>query len=302
MLTDGSFYITLPSNTKQFSTNRLSSYRVRLPHRLQLEGPGWEVALVEAIYPHSWFNFTPDTNQKTSDLSVYVAIPFTDNENRQGTYTKWISIAIPVNHYSTAENLIDAINDQISLVTNQEYTKYVEFVSRRKVKIILESLPRLIEFDYDMGMNRVLLHANDTEIVQKIRMSPLLAYILGFDRGNHTILDKEFRMVTQEKKSKQAEHPPDMKAGLYALYIYCDIVENQIVGDSLVPLLAKVPILGEYNSVSYTVFNPPMYLPLLRQEIETVEVEIKDDANNQIPFQYGKVVLTLHFRRRLVFL
>ena len=101
---------------------------------------------------------------------------------------------------------------------------------------------------------------------------------------------------------RRADYPPDMKAGLYALYVYCDIVENQIVGDVIVPIFSqKVPITSTHDKVIHTVFNPLMYLPLVKHEIETIEAELKDDANQPIPFQYGRVVLTLHFRRRLPF-
>ena len=55
-LDESSFYITLPSNGKQFEDNTINNFRVRLPQRLNLEGL-WDVALIEAIYPHTWLNF-----------------------------------------------------------------------------------------------------------------------------------------------------------------------------------------------------------------------------------------------------
>ncbi len=296
MSTEGSFYITLPSNTKQFESNKLNSYRVRLPQRIDLEGSGWELALVEAICPHSWFNFTSE-DVKKNQLVVYVAIPFKNFSGEEERFIQHINIHVAPNYYETVTELVNTINDDIMAKMSSAYK-----VKTRKGTETYLSMPKFLNFDHDTYSNRVHLNIENDEIVQKIHMAPKLAYVLGFDQTNFTIMDKGWELSKSDKITRRADYPPDMKAGLYALYVYCDIVENQIVGDVLVPLLAKVPITGTHDTVIHTVFNPPMYLPLVKHEIETIEVELKDDANQSILFQYGRVVLTLHFRRRLSFL
>ena len=58
------FFVTLPSNTKVIG-NITSNFKVRLPEKLKLEGQ-WEVAMVEIMYPHSWYNVTGhDVKKKT---------------------------------------------------------------------------------------------------------------------------------------------------------------------------------------------------------------------------------------------
>jgi len=300
MSTEGSFYITLPSNTKQFECNKLNSYRVRLPQRIDLEEAGWEVALVEAIYPHSWFNFTSE-DEKVNQLVVYIAIPFTSFDGEEERFIRHVNIHIAPNYYETVTELVDTINDDIMAKMSSVCNSCIPFVKTEKGRETYKSMPKFLSFDHDTYSNRVHVNIDNDEIVQKIHMSPKLAYVLRFDRPNFTILDKAWELSKADKITRRPDYPPDMKADLYALYVYCDILENQIVGDVLVPLLAKVPITGAHDTIIHTIFNPPMYLPLVKHEIETIEVELKDDANQAILFQYGRVMLTLHFRRRLSF-
>jgi hypothetical protein len=113
MASDSSLYVTLPSNTKQFPANKLNSFRVRLPHRIQLEGSGWEVALVEAIYPHSWHNFVAE-ERDNSELVILISWPYNDND-----FTKYYSRAMNIDlystHYKTIDDLLDVINDKIRI-------------------------------------------------------------------------------------------------------------------------------------------------------------------------------------------
>ena len=86
------------------------------------------------------------------------------------------------------------------------------------------------------------------------------------------------------------------------MFVYCDILENQIVGNALVPLLRVVPIDGKHDDVVVKSYDFPHYVPVSKQEFNTIEINIKDDADRIIPFRYGKVVVKLHFRRRKLIL
>ncbi|DAC80295.1 TPA_asm: penton [Terrapene box turtle adintovirus] len=61
-MSDGGFYITLPSNASSavFPQNTISNFTIRLIKPLDLPG-AWEVGLVEIQYPHSWNTINEDT-------------------------------------------------------------------------------------------------------------------------------------------------------------------------------------------------------------------------------------------------
>ena len=88
------------------------------------------------------------------------------------------------------------------------------------------------------------------------------------------------------------------KNGLYSLYVYCPILEPRTVGDIKVPLLRIVPIEGVNGDFVSKSFETIHYIPLQYKRFETIEIYIRDDTGNPIPFQWGKVIVTLSFRRR----
>ena len=97
---------------------------------------------------------------------------------------------------------------------------------------------------------------------------------------------------------KEADSVMNMTQGLDSLYVYTDDVESRIVGDSLVSLLRIVPIQGAHGRTISKHFNNAQYLPLLRKDFGTIEIVIRDDTGHALPFERGKVTVTLLFRRR----
>ena len=63
-------------------------------------------------------------------------------------------------------------------------------------------------------------------------------------------------------------------------------------GDALVPLLRIVPVEGEVAQRVSKSFVRPQYVPLSRKQFN-----IKRDTGESVPFEFGRVLLTLHFRQ-----
>ena len=76
-----------------------------------------------------------------------------------------------------------------------------------------------------------------------------------------------------------------------------DICQYQLVGDTEAPLLQVVST--NYSNENYVekIFDSPHYVPLSRNNLETIEVDIRSDLGDPIQFQTGKVVVKLHFRK-----
>ena len=64
-----SFYITLISDSSLsfFPHNKTSQFTTQLPSLVNLKGE-WEMAIVDFIYPHTWFNVRKDNNVFGFDL------------------------------------------------------------------------------------------------------------------------------------------------------------------------------------------------------------------------------------------
>lgn len=114
-----------------------------------------------------------------------------------------------------------------------------------------------------------------------------LAYLMGMKSGEWFTFDQRY-----------AYYPCDLRAGFYHMYCYSDVVAPQMVGDVYAPLLRTIDVKGTFGEIVTQYFNPAYYLPVSKNHIENIQVEIKTDQNKPVKFSYGKTIATLHFRPR----
>ena len=172
----------------------------------------------------------------------------------------WEVLIIPPGHYSTIEDVIAKMDELVA--KDQRFKDDVKFT-------------------YDSFSRKVTVHLeNNTGISLRD-----ISYLLGFS-GPRVI-----------SKTVTAEREADIEDGLHDLYIYCDIVKAQYVGNALVPLLRIAPVEGVDGQRISKSFLHPQYIPVDRKVFETIEINIKRDTGESVSFEFGKVLLTLHFRQ-----
>jgi hypothetical protein len=123
----------------------------------------------------------------------------------------------------------------------------------------------------------------------KIRLSQSLSDALGF-RNNVWIEGRG-----------EAAYPPDIRIGMHALFVYSNIVEPQLVGDAYAPLLRTISVAeNDKRGAQHqrSTFESPHYVPVITDEISTIEIILKNDSGETVSFATGKTVCTLHFRRK----
>lgn len=146
----------------------------------------------------------------------------------------------------------------------------------------------VVRFTYDLLSKRVSVELK-TSI--HLDMPTHKAMMLGFTLDN----TGEFIRI---ESSTRAPYTVDMNVSLHSLFVYSDIVEKTIVGDSNSPLLRIVSVKGMDGETIDVVFSQPHYLPVAATKIQTIEVNIMDDTGNYVQFQRGKSHVALHFRPR----
>ena len=97
---------------------------------------------------------------------------------------------------------------------------------------------------------------------------------------------------------KVAEDVVNLNRGFDTIYVYTDVVESRMVGDSIAPLLRALPVGGIHGATVSDRFTNIHYVPLLYSHFKSIEMDIRDDTGRRVPFEYGRVTVTLHFRRR----
>ena len=124
-----------------------------------------------------------------------------------------------------------------------------------------------------------------------IQFHPELAAMLGFVEKRNDLLS--FRLL----RTHEANLPIDLNAGMYSLYLYTDIIEDQIIGDAFAPLLRIVHMdkKGSGDVVTRT-YQSPHFVKVRMKHFDTITVRIRRDTGEKIRFQRGKIVAKLCFR------
>ena len=170
------------------------------------------------------------------------------------------ALIVPPGHYSSITDVIAKMNEVVG-----EDDRFKDDV----------------QFSFDTLNRKVTVHLQNGA---EVYFSDIWQ-ILGFSSN------------TRISSTSIAEREADLEQGFHDLYVYCDIVQAQFVGDALVPLLRIVPVEGDDGRRVSKSFERPHYLPVSRSEFETIEVNIRRDTGESVPFELGKVLLTLHFRQ-----
>lgn len=139
----------------------------------------------------------------------------------------------------------------------------------------------------------ILRYDENTSFVEAKNSGKLFAFcrygidqVLGFDASMPMI--------------DSAQYPANLyKQVPQQLFVYSDIVEPQLVGDTSAPLVRIIGIeqKSDYGKVIVKTYESPHYLPLLKRQFETIEIDIRDSTGASAPFQYGPVIVKLHFKQ-----
>ncbi|GIY01470.1 hypothetical protein CDAR_196631 [Caerostris darwini] len=99
---------------------------------------------------------------------------------------------------------------------------------------------------------------------------------------------------------KESSFTADPHTEFLIFYVYSDIVQPVVVGHVEAPLLRVVRISGNDGDVINVLYDRPHYVPVIRQSFQTIEIEIRLNSGNLVPFERGKVIIVLHFRMRQI--
>ena len=83
------------------------------------------------------------------------------------------------------------------------------------------------------------------------------------------------------------------------LFVYANVVDRHLVGDSFVPLLRVVPVRrldSPFENVAIE-FSNVQYHKVENFHGGEIEVDIRRDTGKTVNFNAGKVLVVLHFRK-----
>ena len=204
----------------------------------------------------------------------------------------------------TPWNIIQPLDEPISFITGgkegkggkmrKHYSSVKEYVSSIN-KSLEEShvdkshVDKSNEIEFFLELNgkvKVRLSSGYT-----VRLRREQAIVLGF---------MSFEDSAEAYDVKKQEQTGTYKANLHRetnIHVYCDIVQAQIVGDKMAPLVAFVPCQETYDTYEtlYAVENIH-YIPVQTKSFQNIKVHLRSSTDEPIPFEYGRAAITLQVR------
>ena len=250
---------------KVYEDNTAAKYTTILPSRFDLDGD-WEVALYEIAFPAHFENVTADSHWIKFGHER-VQIP----SGKYGHVVEVLSYMVKL--IQSAGALPDA---EMRIVKNELPSN----LDRSKVSVVYEE---------DRQKVHVIVPAR-----QKIEFSVQMANMMGIISHSHSDATT-IRSDRPVRISRRKLFP--------TAYVYTDIVQPVVVGDSHVRLLRTVNMDatdGESDvdvQMIHHIYTSPLYVPLGKKHFESIEINIMTDTGEPMPFAEGKSVAVLHFKR-----
>lgn len=200
--------------------------------------------------------------------------------------------ALPLQTYKTqlTIDIVFPVANRLSHTLNirqGHYPKSDQLLA--ELKRTSNPMKQCLEWNYYPSDNRFSLDVLSHDY--NVQLGTRLANIIGFRA-------REPRKFVG-REAYTAELAPDLLRSTYHMYVYTDFLESVVVGHDSVPLLRAIPLQDvSYGQVKSYVFQSPMYVPVSKRVIETVEVQLRDDAGELLPLNEGKTVMVIHFRPR----
>jgi hypothetical protein len=258
---------------------------------------------VEISYTLSWYNVP----KKEPIYLVYV-----EDQKIKHFHEK---IHLPPGRYNTITEVISVINYRLNRLQIQ-FSWETEKINNKEVdkkpSISVET-NRITKIKQGVLKNNKLVFLELSENLCNIfgfkykdmkskYTEQMLKYIEienKYYKQSLPVVDIEYAKADADLLTHISEKPYELSGGYHSLFVYSDIVSPSFVGDSYTQLLRLVEIPSDYkfgDQVKITYPNT-YYIPVLVKEFDTIEIDIKDDTGENIPFEFGRSILTLHFRK-----
>jgi hypothetical protein len=267
--------ITLPSDGGGIETNTPTDFSTPLPFRLTL-AEGSLVGLRDFVIQHRWNNVTEKNNcfwytsegvdyeVANNKLSVLYS---DDSEPTMLLDVSWPipitfrlkKVELPVGQYDNPHNLISILNHLASRSGCKITFTYLDSLRRVYIKVPKDSI--LVWPEKDTGFG----------------------WLLGFKGRFYT--GGDYRGDYELFQHKVID----------SINVECDLIENQLVGETWRPVLRTIPLGAEKRDDTVVRrYAIPEYYPINKKEIDSIHIRICDAVSGRpIRLEGGKSILSL---------
>ncbi|EGT44478.1 hypothetical protein CAEBREN_28258 [Caenorhabditis brenneri] len=195
---------------------------------------------------------------------------------------------------SFARSVENAIARQLVHRPKSEYKALIKVVDETRLEqlstlrevmqpMTVASISNLLQFNMENDLLRLTFKSSDIAFVE---FDKECAYFLGF----HNCIVRDNTLASSSI---------DFFGNITTLYVYCDIVDQSIVGNYKSSLLTVVPCKGKFGEMVQHTFPVPRYLPLMNSTIDSIKVSILTLHNAFLKNGPWEFILTANSRNYL---
>lgn len=241
------------------------------------------------------FIYTPITNEVEIHLSDYAELYLTNNKSNsllRILNLKHDTVLSGINRFDVNPLLSALPGESIDLHTKEYY-------KRKKISTFTKKLS--VHSGRYATPDKLFQEIKHAKLVQlpnlKVSLHIPQNYELCFGKGLGDMLGFSSTYVFKSG-DYISEYPLELDGGITEIFLYTDIVASHHVGDSFSSLLRVVPCVNEKEEQIVKHYDNPVYFPLRKHFIDTIEIELKSSSGQNIIFIGGKTFVMLSFRRK----
>ena len=93
--------------------------------------------------------------------------------------------------------------------------------------------------------------------------------------------------LSSSASSKSPTYPVDIMGGCHTLFVYCDLIQDEVVGDKRTSLLRSVT-LNETNAASattcYRSFSKLQWKTVVKSSFQSISISLRNETGSLVPF------------------
>jgi len=114
--------------------------------------------------------------------------------------------------------------------------------------------------------------------------SPIIPHILGFHNQIHF-----------SSGDHLAEFSPKRNLSPTKIFVFCDLIQSQIIADRLEPVIGCINNIEAAGVVTLSI--TPYYLPVIKKDIESISISLRNEKGELLHLLEGRTQISLHFRK-----
>lgn len=184
--------------------------------------------------------------------------------------------------YTTREFITEQQSENSKSLTGLDIIKVVTDVTLKKYK--KKHLTSLLSSQYNA-------------IIDTIQWYDL--FTVGDEKSSY---EQKYGPLTKNQKQfiVEADDLSSFTTIYKEIFVYTDIILPTFLGSTYSRILRVVDVPAGVKFAANVVktFNNLYYMPLAVNEFQLIEINIKDEYDRNVAFEFGTCIVTLHFRRK----